>query len=317
MSTQHDVRGQRPQPAGEDIRRRVLDGLPVSDRRLRLTGLPTAVLQGGEGAPVVLLHGPGEFGATWASVLPDLVRTHRVVVPDLPGHGASKVDERPLDRDRLLVWLAELIEQTCPSPPALVGHLLGGALAARFAANRPDRITQLVLVDTYGLAPPRPTPGFAIAMIGFLARPTERSQDRLFRQCFADFDGLRRDMGPRWEPLRAYALDRARTPGMKAALRTLMPQLGMPAIPPADLARITVPTTLIWGRHDRQVPLRVAESASARHGWPLHMIEHAADDPAVEQPAAFLAALRAALASAGPRTPGPRTPKAAEEATPR
>jgi pimeloyl-ACP methyl ester carboxylesterase len=96
----------------------------------------------------------------------------------------------------------------------------------------------------------------------------------------------------------AYALDRARAPGVNAALKHLMPQLGMPAIPPAELARITVPTTLIWGRHDRQVRLGLAEAASARHGWPLHVIERAADDPAVEQPEAFLQALRSALGGA-------------------
>jgi pimeloyl-ACP methyl ester carboxylesterase len=72
---------------------------------------------------------------------------------------------------------------------------------------------------------------------------------------------------------------------------------GPPVIPPAELARIAVPTTMIWGRHDRQVRLGVAHAASARHGWPLHVIEDAADDPAVEQPKAFLAALRAALGS--------------------
>ena len=71
----------------------------------------------------------------------------------------------------------------------------------------------------------------------------------------------------------------------------------MPAIPPADLARIVVPTTLIWGRHDLATPLRIAEAASARYGWPLHVIEDAADDPPIEQPEAFLTALRAALGS--------------------
>ena len=96
--------------------------------------------------------------------------------------------------------------------------------------------------------------------------------------------------------LEAYALDRAGTPGMRDAGRLMA--LGMAAIPPADLERIAVPTTLIWGRDDRQVRLRVAEAASARYGWPLRVIEGAADDPAMERPGAFLAALRAALGGA-------------------
>jgi pimeloyl-ACP methyl ester carboxylesterase len=80
-----------------------------------------------------------------------------------------------------------------------------------------------------------------------------------------------------------------------AALQVLMEQLGMPAIPPAELSRIAVPTTLIWGRHDRATPLASAEAASARYGWPLHVIENANDDPPVEQPEALLRALRAPL----------------------
>jgi len=54
------------------------------------------------------------------------------------------------------------------------------------------------------------------------------------------------------------------------------------------------------GRHDRFVPLRLAESASARLGWPLHVIDDAGHVPHLEQPDAFLAALHSALASAHP-----------------
>lgn len=85
-----------------------------------------------------------------------------------------------------------------------------------------------------------------------------------------------------------------RSPSVRATMRRLMPWLSSP-IPSADLDRITVPVTLIWGRHDVGVPLEVAESASARYRWPLHVIEDARDDPALEQPDAFLAAFRAAL----------------------
>ena len=104
-------------------------------------------------------------------------------------------------------------------------------------------------------------------------------------------------MGERWELLAAYALDRAGTPGQKAALGRLMPQFGLPAIPATELERIAVPTTLVWGRQDRQVRLQTAEAASARHGWPLHVIGSAGDETQLEQPQAFLRALRATLGS--------------------
>jgi pimeloyl-ACP methyl ester carboxylesterase len=288
--------------AEEALRERLLAGMPVTELRLELAGVSTAVLEGGDGPPVVLLHGASEFAACWRRVIPDLVGTRRVVVPDLPGHGASAATGDPPDAVRVAAWLGELIERTCPSPPALVGHGLGGAIAARFAADQGDRVARLVLVDSYGLGRYRPTPGFTLALLGVIVRPTERTQERLFRQCMADPDGLRQRLGERAALLEAYALDRARRPGQKATLRRLVPQLGLPAIPPADLERIAAPTTLIWGRHDHQVRLGVAQATSARHGWPLHVIDGAGDDPAFEQPEAFLGGLHAAL---GPATASP------------
>ncbi|NIR46488.1 MAG: alpha/beta hydrolase, partial [Gemmatimonadetes bacterium] len=68
----------------------MLAGLPVAERRMRLAGIPSAVLEGGDGPPMVLLHGPGESAVNWRWVIPELVTTHRVVAPDLPAHGSSE-----------------------------------------------------------------------------------------------------------------------------------------------------------------------------------------------------------------------------------
>jgi pimeloyl-ACP methyl ester carboxylesterase len=282
-----------------DAREQLLTGLEVTERRLTLAGISTAVLEGGDGPPLVLLHGPGEFAAKWMRVIPDLVTSHRVVAPDLPGHGASDVDGGQLDADRIAAWLGELIDATCTSAPVMVGHVLGGAIAARFAVDRGDRLRQLVLVDTLGLGRFRPTPRFALTLIGFQARPTERTYNRFMRQCSFDLDGLREQMGERWAPFVAYNLELAQGPGAKAVGRMLR-ELGLPRIAPAELARIAVPTTLIWGRQDRANRLRVAEAASARYGWPLHVIERCADDPPRDQPEAFLQALQTATERQAP-----------------
>jgi pimeloyl-ACP methyl ester carboxylesterase len=285
-----DKRGR--DPGGHHARQQLLDATPATEQRLMLAGISTAVLIGGDGPPIVLLHGPGEFALTWLRVLPEIMRTNRVIVPDLPGHGASLLGDAPLDADRVLAWLSELIEQTCPSPAHLAGHLLGGAIGVRFASAHSDRLRGLVLVDTYGLRRLRPSPMFTLTMINFLAKPTDGTRDRFFRQW------LREQLGPLWQPLMTCALEGASSPNQKAALRSLMPQLGWRAIPEEVLARISVPTTLIWGRHDRQTPLAVAQRASTRFGWPLHVIEDAADDPAFEQPGAVARALSVALAPA-------------------
>lgn len=285
------------QPGTANYRDRLLTPLPVVERRMQLAGVSTAVLEGGSGPPVILLHGPGEFAGKWLRIIPRLVTTHRVIAPDLPGHGNSTVVDGQLNADGVLAWLSALIERTCTAPPTLVGHVLGGAIAARFAIRQGDRIGRLVLVDSLGLAPFRPSPAFALTMLGFLARPNERTYERFMRQCSFDLDGLREQLGDRWEPYAGYNLQLARGSGAKAAGR-LMRQLGLSRIPPDALARITVPTSLIWGRHDRANRLRIAEAASARYGWELHVIEHCADDPPRDQPEAFLDALYAILASA-------------------
>jgi pimeloyl-ACP methyl ester carboxylesterase len=300
MATPHEAQAPTQRSAGEDPRARLLSGLPVTERRLRLAGVSTSVLEGGGGPPMVLLA--GEFAAVWMRVIPDLVTTHRVVAPDLPGLGASEVPDGSPDAASALAWLDELIEQTCAIPPVLVGKGAAGALAARFSIDHSDRVDRLVLVDTYGLDRFRPPPGMALSFIGVLLRPSERGLQRSFRNyCFVDLDGVRAEMGERYEWMAAYALDRFRTPSVKAAMRSLFRELAS-TIPPEDLDRIAVPTTLIWGRHDVGMRLNVAEAASLRYGWPLHVIENARDDPAVEQPAAFLEALHTALGSGGGRS---------------
>lgn len=294
MATQQMETTVQRNGAGDDPRRQLLAGVPVSEERLELAGISTAVQEGGEGPPVVLLHGPGESAVKWMRVIPALVGANRVIAPDLPAHGSSELPEETPSAERLLAWLGELIERTCPSPPVLVGHVLGGALAARFAIEQSSRLSHLVLVDSLGLSRFRPAPRFMLALVGFLTRPNERSYDRFMRQCSYDLDGLQNDMGESWEPFVAYNLESAQSHGAKVAGRMLR-KLGMPRIPPQDLKQISVPTTLIWGREDRANKLRVAERASARYGWPLHVIDNCADDPARDRPEAFLEALRPVL----------------------
>jgi pimeloyl-ACP methyl ester carboxylesterase len=242
--------------AGEYARARLLSGLPVTERRLQTAGISTAVLEGGDGPPILLLQ--GEFAAVWMRVIPDLVTTNRVIAADLPGLGASEVADRPPDAKTVVRWLDELIEQTCAIPPVVVGKGVAGALGARFAIDHPDRLDRLMLVDTLGLGRFRPPPGMAATFIGVMLRPTERGLQRSFRNyCFVNLDQVRAEMGERYDWMAAYALDRIRTSSVKTAMRRLTRQFS-PAIPSEELDRIAVPTTLIWGRHDLAVPLAVA-----------------------------------------------------------
>lgn len=295
-------------------RARLLEGIPVREERTILAGIPTALLAGGAGPPLILLHGPGESAVNWRWVLPELVTSHRVVAPDLPAHGATGGEDERLDERRVLEWLEALVRETSPAAPVLVGHVLGGALAARYAAGRDGgTLRGLVLVDALGLDRFRPSLRFLLGLVGFQARPSERTYRWFMNQCAYDRASLRERMGELWETFVSYNVRLARSPKSKAAGR-MFRELGLPRIPAEELERIDVPTALVWGRHDRALPLRIAEAASERHGWPLHVVEKAADDPFRDRPRAFLRALRAIL-DAFPPPAAPAGRKAAARPT--
>lgn len=275
----------------KDDRSLLLADLPVTERRLELAGISTAVLVGGEGPPIILLHGPGESCVWWRRVIPELVETHRVIVPDLPGHGSSGVIDGPLEEDIVLSWLGALVDQTCSESPVMVGHLLGGSIAARFAIHRGEQLSHLILVNSFGLVKFRPAPVFAFELMRFMIWPTEKNYNRFLPQCLYDIDELRLKMGRYWKPFMAYNLQMARNADSKKALQELMKNVGIPKIPDEQLEQIPVPTGLIWGRYDRANKLRKAEAAGERLNWPLRVIEETRDDPKLERPEAFVQAV--------------------------
>jgi pimeloyl-ACP methyl ester carboxylesterase len=273
------------------LRERLLAGAPVTERRVEVAGISTAVLEGGSGEPLLLLHGPGEHALKWLGVLPALVATNRVIVPDLPGHGSTRLNGRKMTTEGALAWIEGVIDATCASPPTVVGQTMSGAMAATYAA-RGTRIRRLVLVDTLGLAPFDPAPEFGAALGEYLAQPDPGTFEHLMRYCVHDLDRLMHRAGEAWEPFTAYTVDRVRDSEGREALHALMERFGFPPIPPDRLASIRVPVTLIWGRQDLATRLAVAEAASVRYGWPLRVIDDCGDDPVMEQPERFLEALR-------------------------
>ena len=279
-----------------EMRERLLKDLPVTERRLDLAGVSTSLLEGGEGPPIVLLHGQGGFAAMWGRVIPHLVGSHHVAVPDLPGLGHSEVRAGNLDARAMVAWLGELIEQTCAEPPVLVGHSLGGSFAAHFAIERGDQLRGIVLVDSGSLAPFRPAPGALAALVRYIRRPSPATYKRFSRQVFFDPDRVRSEGGERWETLQAYHIDRTTQPSVRAANRHLLRRIGVRRIPPDQLRKIDVPVALIWGRNDRIMQFRIAEEANSRFGWPLYPIDDCGHVSSVERPDAFLEALHAAIA---------------------
>lgn len=86
----------------------------------------------------------------------------------------------------MIAWLRDLIAQTCPEPPFLIGHSLGGALAAHLAIEHSDLARRIVLVDAGSLGRFRPAFGVVAALVGYGTRPSPRSRDRFLRQVLVD-----------------------------------------------------------------------------------------------------------------------------------
>jgi pimeloyl-ACP methyl ester carboxylesterase len=293
-SAELEVAGTGRSLPGDETRSRMLAGAPVTERRLPVAGVSTAVLEGGAGPPLVLLHGGIECGgAVWAPVLAALADSHRLVVPDLPGLGESEpfID---LDGDTFAEWLVELLRQTCPEEPTLIAHSLGGSLATCFATKHGNLLRRLVIYAAPAIGPYRMPLGLRVVAIRFALRPSERTAERFDRYALLDLDRTRhRD--PRWfEAFSGYTLSRAVVPHVKRTMRQLIKN-GTRRVPDAELRRIAIPTALVWGRHDRMAPPRLAEAASNRLGWPLHLIDDAAHAPHIEQPNGFLRALSGVL----------------------
>lgn len=279
-----------PQDPQHSARGGLLQHLPVDERRIDVAGIATSVLQGGQGPPLVLIHGGTQAGALlWWRVLPELCNTYRVLAADLPGLGASE-PAGTLDAAAFARWLGRLIEQTCDEPPSLIAHSAAAALAARFAVEHGDLLRRLVLVDATGLGAFRPSPAFLLAVLRFNMRPSRRNLERFNRWPYVDLDGTRMQDPERHEAVDDYLLTRAAVPHVKRTMRQLI-KAGTKQIPYTDLERVDVPTALVWGRHDRMAPLRHAETTSTRRGWPLHIIDGAGHLPHVEQPSAFIETL--------------------------
>jgi len=108
---------------------------------------PAALGAFGHGPTVVLVHGLGSRAEHWLPVARDLARDHRVVLVELPGHGIAAMP-RGLTLDDAALALDRALAEQGDGPVVLVGHSVGGLVAAAEALRAPRRVRALVLVET-------------------------------------------------------------------------------------------------------------------------------------------------------------------------
>ncbi len=108
-----------------------------------------------EGRPVLVVHGVTNTGARYRRLAEEQLAGHRVVAPDLRGHGGSTWDP-PWSLDRHVEDLVETVAAAGLGPVAVVGHSFGGLVGMALAAGRPDMVERLALVNpAVALAPGR------------------------------------------------------------------------------------------------------------------------------------------------------------------
>ncbi|MBE7188259.1 alpha/beta fold hydrolase [Jatrophihabitans endophyticus] len=156
-----------------------LDRVDVGEVSLR-------VRHGGNGPPVVLLHGHPRTHTTWHAVAPQLVARHTVVAPDLRGYGRSTLppdepDHAQSSKRAMARDVARLMTHLGHDRFAVVGHDRGSLVAFRTAMDHPDRVTHLVVMDGLPVLEhlERTDATFALAwwhwwFLGQTAKPAER-----------------------------------------------------------------------------------------------------------------------------------------------
>lgn len=216
-------------------------------REVVVNGRPVAYLERpGSGPALVLVHGFGASKDAWLRFAAAYPGGRRLLAPDLAGHGGSARDSSvAYDTERLADEARAWLDAVAPGAVDLVGNSLGGAVAARLALRRPERIRRLVLMDPAGVRGPEPTAvDSALARGEVLLVPTTRAElDWLFDAIFVadpEIPGPARDV---------LAADYARrAPFLRDLLGTVAQEVD--ALRPR-LGEIEPPTLVIWGAEDR------------------------------------------------------------------
>jgi pimeloyl-ACP methyl ester carboxylesterase len=246
----------RPVPHYPCTRRRV----PIDADLLRIPVGPGSIhveRYGHGGAPIVLLHGFGTSSFVWRDIAPEIALANRTAFAiDLFGYGES---DRPFDADFGIASQAELVDRALTAlrlPKAtVVGLDLGGAVALRLAASRPERVERLLLVNP-------------IALNEVPAGDVTSLQRNTARFAFRSSRGILGAAPILGEVLRESVADEAKMPD-KLVARYLAPFVGAEGLnhllllarsiddedmEDCELGSLPQPTLIVWGDKDPWVP---------------------------------------------------------------
>jgi pimeloyl-ACP methyl ester carboxylesterase len=239
-------------------------------RRIRLHGHEVTYRMAGEGPAVVLVHGLAGSSTTWKGVLPALAERFTVVAPDLLGHGQSAKPRGDYSLGAYASGIRDLLVALGVERASFVGHSLGGGVAMQLAYQFPERCERLALVASGGLGREVTPLLRAVSLPGaeFVVPVVLTSWLRLRAETVG---AVLRRVG--WRPgstmtevWRSYTTLTSRE-GQLAFVNTVRSVIDAAGQRVSALDRLylaaAVPTVIVWGDHDRVIPVKHAYAAQA------------------------------------------------------
>jgi pimeloyl-ACP methyl ester carboxylesterase len=229
-------------------------GTPFHATYRNVDGSQLRVIDSGKGTPVVLLHGFGASIYAWRHTLPALADAgYRVIAFDNRGFGFSDKPRHGYSTAAYAKLAVALLDSLRISSAVLVGHSMGGAIAAEVALAHPDRVRGLVLIDAAGYGERWPSV-LKIArwpFVGAIAT-TLRSRwitARIVRSTYADPSKVSEaDVDQYYAPVP--------DPSYGPALRGVLREFNFDSLGGGRLGALQTPTLVIWGEADRWIPFR-------------------------------------------------------------
>lgn len=209
---------------------------------IEVGGQTTRVLEQGEGAPVVVLHGWGGRIESMRPVITCLADSFRVISMDLPGFGESPAPKGAWGTPDYATFVTDVLAGRGVEKAHFVGHSYGAKTSLYLAATRPGLVDKLVLQGSSGLRTP---PSIQARM--------KRAASRVGRAAGK--------LGPPGRALRQAIYDRVSSSDYREAgpLRPTLVKVVNEDLEPL-LSRVKASTLLIWGTNDDAVPLSHART---------------------------------------------------------
>ncbi|HEY0514802.1 MAG TPA: alpha/beta hydrolase [Thermoanaerobaculia bacterium] len=231
------------------------------------------------GEPWVLLHGLGSVAATWAPVMRRLRRSCRILVPELSALGGTRCPGGALGIGQAAEVLLTLMDRELGGRPVtLTGISLGGWMATRLALDHPERVSRLALIDSGGYRDQDWDTIQSLVTVRDLA-----GVDRLYQALFVRVPWMMRLSRATF--LKAYT-----SRAVRSALAGLSEADTFDA---ADLARLRMPTALIWAERDGLFTAATGRAmAAALSQGHLEIIPGRGHAIHMEDPRALVAALQ-------------------------